>query len=74
LGEWKKRRSFEAVVPVAYEGIKVSYPVSQKVKCQTLTCLVSASGYAYDPLVIVPNNKATEIFELLPIRKDVDIS
>jgi hypothetical protein len=66
LSEWEDRRSCEVVVPAAYKGMKLTYPVSRKVRHQTLTCLVNAAGDAYCPLLIAPTDKAAEIFEKLP--------
>jgi hypothetical protein len=74
LSDWEDRGPLEVVVPREYEGQRLSYPVSRSVKHQSLMCLINAAGDAYCPLLIVPAAKGLEVFEKVPIRKDVDIS
>jgi hypothetical protein len=74
LSDWEERRAKGVVVPTTLQGRRLHFGVSRKNRHETLLCTISASGDAYLPLLIAAEPRVCELFELRPIRKNIDLS
>jgi hypothetical protein len=74
LSNWEERKAKKVVVPATLSGRRLHFGVSRKSRHETLLCTISASGDAYLPLLIAAEQRVCQLFEVWPIRKDIDLS
>jgi hypothetical protein len=72
FSDWEERKSLRGIVPAPMEGNQIHFPVTRKIKHQTMLVCINTGGETLCPL-IVTSDPATKWVFRDSIEEDVDL-
>jgi hypothetical protein len=70
--DWEERKPFQGILPASMAGNTLHFPVTRKIKYQTMLVCINAGGEALFPLIVTSDPATKQVFRD-PIEEDVDL-
>jgi hypothetical protein len=71
--DWKERGPYDALVPAAIKNSRIHFPLTRKIKHQTMFVCINAAGETLYPLMFTSDRSALGVFRD-GIEENVDLN